>query len=165
MSLATIERMVAGRADSEFYTGGPALEAHPSAFQKMTRPDLLVAKQPRWARDEISRVGRSTRQSADHDHMAGTHLESFVFQSFDMTGVPSQQVLDLIGELATRPRSYAQKRIALATHDEHELEHITADIVRPLDSAWLVAAYDAVFSQSVEEDDEIDFDPDDYPVI
>ncbi len=160
MSPATIERLVAGRADSEFYTGGFALEAHPSAFQRMTRPEPLVAKQPRWARDKISRVGRSTRQSADHDYI---HLESFVFGSFDMTGVPSQQVLDLIGELATRPRSYAQERIALATHDEHE--HIAADIVRPLDSAWLVAAYDAVFSQSVEEGGEIDFDPDDYPVI
>jgi hypothetical protein len=127
MSPATIEQIITGTAPSEFYTGASALPLCRNAIVKPRQADLLYLRiskavykqQPRWLRHETSRVSGGDWQYTETSYMAGTYLSDLVFESFDSTGVTSQQILDLVSELASQPRSYP---IALDQSVEEDTE-------------------------------------------
>lgn len=113
MSPAIVERGVAARADSRFYTGGPPLSTYESPVAASLQLDQLGNQPPIAAMRKrrqflvYAEFAHVNRHSWKHSKTGSTpkpRSKSFAFEPIDTTGLASHQVFELVGELAARPR-------------------------------------------------------------
>lgn len=174
MSPIMTEHTESGREELGAFAGGvargfydadlfPPARVHPFTIRRANPINLIGGHERRHARHGYSSVIRPHGQQLAAIRMAGSCLPDVTFASFDSTGVDTHRVSQWVLDLALGVGSQSQGLIEI--HSEHIEERITADFDQPLDGTWLVAAFDAIFTHVAEEDGDLGFDPDNYPVI